>query len=195
MAEQTAPKEDYLIFEYVEDAGNLNGFVLKPIAASEAFRRYSFLTGKPGLNKSGNLRGMVINKQAHTVFKFADKAGDRLAVLGVLIEVSKEWTRMKQVGTSNMSLSERTSRILLLGSAAILRSVTSIVPTVVELGALSASGYGELYSLLTGSPDGTKFGEAAKAFASDIKTIHSRQWDGQNWYDVIEAGSDSLFSP
>ena len=75
----------------------------------------------------------------------------------------------------------------MLGSFAILRSVTSIVPTVIELGALSVAGYAELYSALTGSSSGSAVAGKVTGFAAEIKTIHSRQWDGENWYNFFNA--------
>ncbi|SIN90258.1 hypothetical protein [Vannielia litorea] len=186
--------EQTLYFEYVDKgvshAGSVNDFVLKPISASEAFRKYDWLRGAPVLNKSGNLRGMVINKNARVVYTISSKAADKIAVVSAVIEMAKEWDRAKTVYASNADNSEKFSRITLLFSASILRSVTSIVPTAVEIGALSLKGYGDLFSLVTGSSGGTQFGKAATDFARNVRTIHSRQWDGENWYNFIETVID-----
>jgi hypothetical protein len=179
-----------VIFEYIEDASNVNGFILKPISAAEAFRRFNWLKMEPVLNKSGNLRGMVINKNMRTVFQVSKNVGNSLAVVTALIEMGKEWSRAKAVYKSDMDAIEKYARITNLFGAAILRSVTSVVPTAVELGALSLSGYTGLYSELTGNPAGNAIGEKAKDFAKNIRTIHSRQWDGENWYNVIESWAD-----
>lgn len=185
------PKDDTpVFFEYVEVAGNVNGFVLKPISAAEAFRRFNWLKMEPALNKSGNLRGMVINKNMRTVFQVSKNVGNKIAVVSALIEMGKEWSRAKAVYNSDMDGMEKYARITNLFGASILRSVTSVVPTAVELGALSLSGYTGLYSELTGNPAGHAFGQKAKDFAKNIRTIHSRQWDGETWYNVIESWAD-----
>jgi hypothetical protein len=185
------PKDDTpVIFEYIEDASNVNGFVLKPMSAAEAFRRFNWLKMEPVMNKSGNLRGMVINKNMRTVFQVSKNVGNKLAVVSALIEMGKEWSRAKTVYNSTMDPIEKYARITNLFGAAILRSVTSVVPTAVELSALSLSGYSGLYSELTGDPSGHAFGQKAKDFARNIRTIHSRQWDGENWYNVIESLAD-----
>lgn len=185
------PKDDTpVFFEYVEVAGNVNGFVLKPISAAEAFRRFNWLKMEPVLNKSGNLRGMVVNKNMRTVFQVSKNVGNKIAVVSALIEMGKEWSRAKAVYNSDMDGLEKYARITNLFGASILRSVTSVVPTAVELGALSLSGYTGLYSELTGDPAGHAFGTKAKAFAREIRTTHSRQWDGETWYNVIDSWAD-----
>lgn len=181
---------DLVFFECVEAADSINGFVLTPISAQNAFRRYSWLKKAPALNKSGNLRGMVINKNMRTVYKFSKTFGSTLAVVSVMIEMSKEWSRAKEVYRSGKTPSEKVIRISMLGSAAIARSVTSVVPTMVDLTMLSLKGYGDLYSVLSGSPAGTDFGNAAQKEAEWVRVTHSKQWDGENWYNFIETLTD-----
>jgi hypothetical protein len=57
------------------------------------------------------------------------------------MEIGKEMSRIQKVYSSDMDGNEKASRILLLGSAAILRSVTSVVPISFHLLAISAQGY------------------------------------------------------
>lgn len=168
-------------------AGIANDFVVRPISASEAFRRYSWLKSQPALNKSGNLRGMVINARMRTVYMISEKAGKKIAVVAALVEICKEMKRIEIVLKSDKDATEKTSRILLLGSAALLRSVTSIVPTAVNLLSMSAQGYAELYSLATGSPSGKELSAKIGQFDKQVTMIHQKQWDGETWYNMIEA--------
>ena len=108
-----------------------------------------------------------------------------LAVLAVLVEVGKEMARIQSIWGSDADWTKKTEHITMLGGFAILRSVTSIVPTVIELGALSVAGYAELYSALTGSSSGSGLARKVTDFATETRTIHGRQWDGENWYNFI----------
>ena len=90
-----------LYFEYVDQTinavGNTNDFVLKPISASEAFRKYNWLKNEPVLNKSGNLRGMVINSRMRNAYKISGNVGDSLQLISMLFEVAKEMSRIQKV--------------------------------------------------------------------------------------------------
>ena len=180
-----------IIFELVDKtvsgADKANTFVLNPISAAEAFRKYDWLVGSPVMNSTGDLRGMVINSQMRAVYTISGKVADRLAVVSALIEIGREMSRIKAVYGSNEDGMEKTSRILLLGSAAILRSVTGVVPTAVQLACLSAGGYAQLYSLLTGSSAGNELSNRLQQAGDWVETTHRKQWDGQNWYNFINS--------
>ncbi|QZH75179.1 MAG: hypothetical protein JY451_00645 [Erythrobacter sp.] len=163
------------------------------LAAGQAFRRFDWLAFEPIKNGSGNLRGMVVNKRMRTIFQFTksiDKHSSKLAAAGALIEVAKEMDRIQKVMNSNIADSEKYSRALLLGSAAILRSVTSVVPGAVELASTSARGYAMLFSEISGSKAGYKLADQLDGFSKEITAIHKKQWDGETWYNVIEAALD-----
>lgn len=163
------------------------------LAAGQAFRRFDWLAFEPIRNSSGNLRGMVVNKHMRTIFQFTkkiDQHSNKLAAAGALIEVAKEMDRIQKVMNSNIADSEKYSRALLLGSAAILRSVTSVVPGAVELLSTSAKGYAMLYSEISGSKAGYKLADQMGRFSKEVTAIHKKQWDGETWYNVIEAAMD-----
>jgi len=185
MASKPAHKNDQpVIFEVVQQAGNVNELVLKPISGAEAFRKYSLLLG-PSLNKSGNLRGMVINAKMRYVYNLSGNVGNKLAVVSALINIYKELSRAQAVWNSNAPASDKFSHITMLTSAAVLRSVTSIVPTVASLAAMSVEGYAMLFSAVTGNRSGDAFAKELDAAQKQISEIHSRQWDGEVWYQVI----------
>ena len=182
--ESKPQSEKPLIFEMVEKTSNVNDFVLRPVTGSEAFRRFNVFLG-PALNKSNNLRGMVVNARMRSIYKLSGNVGEKLAVVSALIEVAKEYSKIQTVYNSENSNLDKTSHITLLTSAAVLRGVTSIVPTAVHYTLLSAEGYAMLLSLLTGNQSGNAL--AAKLDAADQKVteIHSQQWNGEVWYKVI----------
>lgn len=172
----------------------LNTFV-KPITAANAFRRYNWLRGVPMLNRSGNLRGMVINKRMRHAYGLSKSFGAKLAVLSALIEVAGEMKRVEKIYGSDAAASEKLARSLMLGGAAVLRSVTSVVPTAVELTAASAKGYVGMYSLATGSDLSQRFDQKADAVSQFVRTTHRKQWDGEVWYDFVEAQIDAVAAP
>src|ERR1700733_8925705 len=52
--------------------------VAKVIAASHAFRKYSWLKNAPIKSASGNLRGMVVNARAKVIYDFTLKYGTKI---------------------------------------------------------------------------------------------------------------------
>ncbi len=177
-------RHEPFIFEMVEKTINMNDVVLKPVTGAKAFRKYSAILG-PALNRSGNLRGMIINSKMRSVYKLAGEVGHKLAVVSALIAVAKEYSRVQKVWNSNASRPDTFSHITVLTSAAVLRSVTSIVPTTFSYAALSAEGYAMLFSLVTGNQSGNSVAAKLDAAQKRISEIHSRQWDGEVWYKVI----------
>jgi|GEM_PF-6039509 len=207
VAQPPAPKgEDLIIVELAEKAdAALGGFgkitdatkYAGDAAARRAFRQFNWAAYEPVRNRSGNLRGMVINKKMRTIFQvtkpvtdFVDKHSAKLALAGALIEIGKDMGRMETVLKSDMADSEKYSRSVLLGSAAILRSVTSVVPATFELASTAAQGYLMLYSEATGHQAGNRIAKQFDALDKQVTAIHRKQWDGETWYNVIEATID-----
>jgi hypothetical protein len=79
----------------------------------QAFRKYDWLRGAAVLNKAKpkpNLRGMVLNKRARTLFELTvekgeklDKFGDVLILAGWAIELAKSKDYLEKVWQSNES--------------------------------------------------------------------------------------------
>ena len=182
------PKESDrpIIFEWIEVAGKGIDFALKPITGGRAFRKYNVFLG-PALNSVKNLRGMVINAKMRSVYVIAGDVGEGIAVISALIAVGQEYARIQKVWNSNVRSDKKFSHITLLASAAVLRSITSIVPTGVHLAALTIEGYALLYSLASGSRSGNALANKIAAADAKITEIHKQQWDGENWYNVIIA--------
>ena len=178
-----------VIFELTEQAqdgiGKINDFIIRPVAASEAFRSYNWLAGAPVLNSVGNLSGMVVSKAMRTVYVVSQSAGEYLSLASMVFEVSREMSRMQNVWKSDMDINEKGPLLLMLGSAAILRSVTSVVPTTIHLAAKSLEGYCYAASLASGSAKPLLLANALDRGDVELNRIYQQQWDGENWYHVI----------
>jgi hypothetical protein len=176
-------KHEPFIFEMVEKTSNMNELVLKPVTSAEAFRKYNAIVG-PAMNRSGNLRGMVINAKMKLVYKLAGDVGNKLDVISALIEITKEYSKLQKIYKSNSPGLDKASHISFLLSAAVLRSATSLAPAFVSYTILSVEGYAKLFSLVTGSQSGNTFAAKLDGHQKKIFEIHSQQWDGENWYKV-----------
>jgi hypothetical protein len=53
-----------------------------------AFREYHWLRGLPGLNKANNLRGMVLDKRARSLFSLTVDIGEKLEKVGTVLEIA-----------------------------------------------------------------------------------------------------------
>ena len=163
--------------------GQFNSFVVRPIAASQAFRDYNWILDKPVLNSVGNLRGMVIDADFKTVWSVSADVGDALGLAGIVIEMAKETHRMKNIYSSrNLTVNEKGPLLLFIGSAAILRGVTSVVPGAVHLASLSAQGYLGLAGVISGSDKPSNLANTIKSGDAWVAKTFSSQWDGANWY-------------
>lgn len=76
----------------LEITDGANKFI-RPISASEAFRKFDWLNDVPISNASGNLRGMVIDanwRTVHIVSSKFQKGMDALEAIGILQDVATE---------------------------------------------------------------------------------------------------------
>ena len=79
-------------FEILDGAGYANG-AIHQISAAEAFRKFDWIRDLPIENRSGNMRDMVINAKAHTLFKITSDVGD------ILLLAAFAKSRVKKNGT------------------------------------------------------------------------------------------------
>jgi len=162
-------------------------------SGSEAFRRYNWLKAVPATNAAGNLRGMVINAKARVVFNYSTRALEKLSkydkmlvLAGTIIELGKEADHIKAIATSNATTSEKASRLCLIGSMAILRSLTGLAPTATHLVAMSLEGYVQLAGLATGrGAQAQTVVRTLQAADTRISALYSEVLDADNAYAVI----------
>jgi len=100
-----------------------------------AFRKYSWLKAAPGLNKVGNLRGMVLDKKARAIFDLTVETGEKLEKFGKVltlagwaIELAKSKNYIKQVLDSPGDGADKSQKICAEVSMATIRALTGPVP-------------------------------------------------------------------
>jgi hypothetical protein len=100
------------------------------------------------MNKSGNLRGMVINARARSIYGLTTNIGDRLTryesalfLASVAIEFAHEGHKAVAVWNGEENASQKAAHLSLIGSMAIFRAVTGVVPQATHLLAKSIEGY------------------------------------------------------
>jgi len=123
----------------------LAGTAVHAVAGARAFREYSWLTDTVGLNKSGNLRGMVLSAKWRTAFTYIGKVGEHLENVGRLAgfaasiaEAAPEVDRVLESGDSNTMKGMHLARIA--GTAA-QRALLGAVPAGVHLIYRSLEGW------------------------------------------------------
>jgi hypothetical protein len=104
----------------------------------QAFRKYDWLRGAAVLNKAKpkpNLRGMVLNKRARTLFELTvekgeklDKFGDVLILAGWAIELVKSKNYLEKVWQSNDNTAAKWQKTSAEISMATVRALTGVVP-------------------------------------------------------------------
>lgn len=78
--------------------------IVHNISAAEAFRKFDWLTHSPVLNRVGDLRGMVLNARARTVFGVTGKlsaiskvAENVQLVIKIADEAGKSWPQIQEI--------------------------------------------------------------------------------------------------
>lgn len=110
----------------------------------QAFRKYDWLKAAPSLNKSGNLRGMVLDKQARVAFSTSVEFGRKLEIASqylvlasVAIDIAQKHEDITRIINSNESGGEKAQKLITLGSMSIFKAVSSPIPAVTSLVAKS----------------------------------------------------------
>ena len=193
------PRQPHVVVELADKAQgaiDTSENALKGIqffSGSEAFREYNWLRQAPVLNASGNLRGMVVDKNARVVFNFSsnlleklDKYQNALVLASVIIELAKESDRVKAIAASNDSWEAKASKYSLIGSMAILRALTGTVPAAAHIVATSLEGYIGIADLATGHSKTTqKMLGGLRAADARVTSTYNQVLDADNAYHFI----------
>jgi hypothetical protein len=118
------------------------------ISALLAFRKFDWLKEAPILNKSGNLRGIVVNAQARTVYTYTGKAakvaGDVVIVITLAQEIYKSRDEAKSIIDSDDDTATKVGKTSAMVSGICIRTLSAIPLGAID-GALSlvnATRYG-----------------------------------------------------
>jgi hypothetical protein len=141
------------VLEHVHSGADYANAAAKLMTGSQAFRKYSWIKNAPTFNASGNLRGMVIDRQARVAYdvtvdnsKILDKMGTALQLTEMLFELKKNVDNMHLTGNHV----EDAQKLLLAPSMAIMKVVGKPVPTTAHIAAKAF----EIGSRMTGLGQG-----------------------------------------
>ncbi len=88
----------------------------------KAYRVYNSFTGSIGRNLSGNLRGMVLNRQFRTVFDVSLKVGDAAKQAAFFLSFVREaWISSRDIDRSNHSFEAKLQFYSLVPASALSR--------------------------------------------------------------------------
>jgi hypothetical protein len=149
------------VVEFLHKADNVVGGVdgglktVRAIAASEAFRKYNWLTHLPGTNAAGDLRGMVISGKWRTVFSVSSNVSEAVGQVAIVVSfaanLAEAWSRMNAIYRSSNSWDTKASMLSSQASSIAIRTVGGIIPFGASLLFLSAKGYCQLGGLDPGA--------------------------------------------
>lgn len=129
--------------------------MLKVISASEAFSKYNWLTNVPGLNASGNLRGMVLSSDWRVVFDVSsdvlEAMGNVTLIAGFAANIADQWGATKAILNSSEPAVLKGLRLTALAGTASERTLGGAVSSGASLIFQSLQGY----CLLGGLAGGT----------------------------------------
>ena len=162
----------------------------KAIAASEGYRKYSWLKNAPATNVAGNFRGMVINPKWAARFQWADaalKPVEHAAVLLTLAaNIAKSSHEIAQILSSRDDWTVKGARLSTQVSSVAIRTVLSGATGFLDLSTFVASGYLQIADLagVRRAKDWNKSINAADAW---VNTTVDRVTDGNNMYLFINS--------
>jgi hypothetical protein len=162
----------------------------KLIAASQAFRKYSWLRNAPIQNASDNLRGMVVNAKARMVYDFTVKYGTKIekfnTFVTIAVALSDSSEQIYKILRSRDSWLTKTAQLGTQATAVAMNVLTGIVtvPAHAVLSSMSMEGYCEIPDILRGQPLGT-CGQTLKAIDASVESTAKQVRDGNNIYIFV----------
>lgn len=157
----------------------------------------------PKMNNHGNLRGIVVSKNSHIIYKFSSNVVQKfakydafLATAGIMIDIAKQHDHIQAIRNGKLPYWEKCRMGALIVFTSVLRSVTSVVPTVASIAAKSLEGYCDLAELSGLQAAGSWKANLASADV-EIKTAHAKIFSpefmdglGDKVFDLIEVYVD-----
>jgi hypothetical protein len=162
--------------------------VARAIAASEAFRKYSWIKNAPIRNVSGNLRGMVVSKRWAIVFHFAEdalKPVEKVALVAALAEnIAKAHHETEAILNSKESWDLKAARLSTQVSSVMIRTVGGAIPAGAHMLATSLGGYCQIAGL-AGSQRALNLGQKLQSLDASFSSMFEKVTDGENINIVI----------
>jgi len=194
-------RDSISFMEVVDVAGNGNT-VIQRISGIEAYRKYSWVKDVVDKNKSGNLRGMVINAKAKKIYSFSGKIGSKLALFQLSVEFAKQFNTGRKNIDSILSGSDsnsiKASKISAEVSGACARTVGNFVLSTVDgitFVLQKTKWINPTYwtdYVMNGGKEFDKSMTFMNDLTSEMKTSVNDVWSGNNIYQHINIYSDKL---
>lgn len=121
----------------VTDVAEKANMVAKAISASQAFRKYNWLTQTPVKNIAGNMRGMVVSAKWNTAFQFTVKAGDvvgKVAAFATLaVAIAESYHDVERILSSNDPWNLKGAQLSTQVTGIAMKYLTGIVTAPVHM--------------------------------------------------------------
>ena len=162
----------------------------KAIAASEGYRKYSWIKNAPARNFAGNFRGMVVNPKWAARFQWADKALEPVEnaalLLSLAVNISKSRHEVAQILASQDDWTIKGARLSTQVSSAAIRTVVGVGTGVLDLGTFVTSGYLQMADL-AGLHRAADWNKSLKAANLRLNSFVDTVTDGNNIYLFINS--------
>src|SRR5271166_5596142 len=111
---------------------DLGRTVLQMVAGGRAFRKYSALANKVGLNKAKNLRGMVVSEKWRVLFRHTSEVGEYMENIGYLATVAAELAKsaphIQKIVDSTDSAALKGMQIAAVAGSIAQKALLGVVP-------------------------------------------------------------------
>ena len=162
----------------------------KAIAASEGYRKYSWISGAPARNSVGNFRGMVLNPKWAVRFQWADDAlkpvENAALLLSLAVNAAKSKHEVSQILASQDDWTVKGARFSTQVSSVALRTLAGIGTGMLDLSTFVTSGYLQSADL-AGFHRAADWNKSIIAANAKVKTFVDTITDGNNIYLFINS--------
>ncbi|HZL53675.1 MAG TPA: hypothetical protein VFC37_22290 [Terracidiphilus sp.] len=181
----------------VSDVVGAAAMATQVITLSAAFQKYSWLHLKPIMNVSGNLRGIVINARARSVYEFAVK-GEKVAnsvgaFAAIVVSLASVYGESVAIMESNDDGTTKGAKMSSQVASAALRAITGmvVVPEVTMLSNSISWAARNVEPWFPAQQTGLQnISQFAGDYANNVTAKFQSITDGNNIYNYIQTTID-----
>jgi hypothetical protein len=168
------------------DQAVLGKIGLQTVMAGRAFREYHALSQRIGLNRAGNLRGMVVSARWRTLFRYTSEVGEHLDNLGYLAAlasgIATSAPKFESIVASSDSAALKGLKIAATTSTIAQRALLGVVPAGAHMIYRSLEGWCMIGGLVGGSarPDASPAVRAIQGADAWVQTKFQMITDTDN---------------
>ena len=141
---------------------------IQAVIGGRAFRKYHALSETVGLNRAGNLRGMVVSAKMRTMFRYSSDVGEYMENLGYLTtfaaETAKSAPQIESILDSDDPKTLKGMKLAALSGTVAQRTLLGVVPAGAHLVYRSLEGWCMVAGLAGGN--------VQLAALEGIRTLH-----------------------